>query len=337
MSYLIQLHEGKGLLSAHAYTLASVLRRSMCEIVGRKLENVFFDLQLQPVPLPARLNGKPTLDNLLPDYGYATLTIYKGDQVIYRHPHTVEELVAIPLQELLRKSYPDVDYWGYRIAGPGLPATLARSRPEVEGEVAVMPYADGERPRFQINRIEEPEPTPTHLGSFGVSATESESRAFVKVLIHDDVHRELTKERYFSPDVEEGGFLTGRVFRDRDHEGSFLLEITAALQAEHTGASFLQFTFTGDSFRAMKQTLRKQRMDERLLGWYHTHLFPATDDFGLSTIDFRLHFTTFQFPWQQAGLINVDGDHRTLRFYVRQGDTMELCPHWVVEHKKEPA
>ena len=335
MSSVIQLYEGEGLYSSHAFSLASVLRHSMREILGRTLDNVFFDLYLQPVPLPAQLSGEPVLDNLLPDYGYATLTIFQGDRVIYRHPHTVEELVAIPLQEMLRESHPDVDYWGYRIVGPGLPNTIARTRPTVEGEVTVVPYEDGERPRFQISRLEEPEPNPTDLGSFGISAAGSGRQAFVKVLIHEDIHQELTKQRYFSPDVEEGGFLTGRVFRDREQEGSFLLEISGALQAEHTGASFLQFTFTGDSFRSIKRTLRKQRIDERLLGWYHTHLFPATDDFGLSTIDLRLHFTTFQFPWQMAGLINLDGNHRTLRFYVRQGDTMELCPHWVVERAEE--
>jgi hypothetical protein len=67
-----------------------------------------------------------------------------------------------------------------------------------------------------------------------------------------------------------------------------------------------------------------------MLGWYHTHLFAATDDIGLSTIDFRLHFTTFRLPWQIAGLVNLDGQQRVLRFYVRQHDTMALCPQQAI-------
>jgi hypothetical protein len=33
------------------------------------------------------------------------------------------------------------------------------------------------------------------------------------------------------------------------------------------------------------------------------------------------------------GLLNVDGNKRTLRFYVRQGDKMVLCPYWVIDER----
>ena len=93
----------------------------------------------------------------------------------------------------------------------------------------------------------------------------------------------------------------------------------------------LHLTFTGDSFSAVKRSLREGPSGDRLLGWFHTHLFPATDEMGLSSVDLRLHFSTFTIPWQVAGLINLDGAGRTLRFYVRRGDGMALCPDWTVD------
>mgnify|MGYP003425073453 CR=1 FL=1 len=42
---------------------------------------------------------------------------------------------------------------------------------------------------------------------------------------------------------------------------------------------------------------------------------------------------TFTIPWQLAGLINLDGEKRTLRFYVRQGNEMILCPYWVIDER----
>lgn len=108
------------------------------------------------------------------------------------------------------------------------------------------------------------------------------------------------------------------------------MHVTGALPAEQVGASLLHFTFTGDSFDRVKRRLDQDRQGERLLGWYHTHLFPATEAMGLSSIDYRLHFTTFRIPWQVAGLVNLDGDDRVLRFYVRRGDEMSLCPHQTV-------
>ena len=104
------------------------------------------------------------------------------------------------------------------------------------------------------------------------------------------------------------------------------------LQAQHTGASLLHFTFTGDSFTAIHQEITRNRPREQLLGWFHSHLFAANGDDGLSSIDYRLHFTTFRQSWQLAGLVNLghDGD-RVLRFYARVGDDMLLCPLQIID------
>jgi proteasome lid subunit RPN8/RPN11 len=145
--------------------------------------------------------------------------------------------------------------------------------------------------------------------------------------------QDLAAVRPLSHRVEEGGFLIGRVFLDADCDGGYIVEITEALTAQFTGASLLHFTFTGDSFAEIKQSLRTRDQGERIVGWYHTHLFPATDAMGLSSIDLTLHFNTFRVPWQLAGLVNLDFEKssRVLRFYIRDGNQMIQCPHWTLE------
>ncbi len=206
-----------------------------------------------------------------------------------------------------------------------------RTTPDVRGSVIVKPYKENERPAFGLRRIPD-EPLPkASLDDFSILTFGHDHRAFAKVLLHEPLLRELDKTRQFSREVEEGGFLIGQVYEDRDTAGTYLLEVTNAIEAEHTGASLLHFTYTGDSFSSFKQTLRNEYPQERMLGWYHTHLFPASDAMGLSSIDLRLHYTTFRQPWQLAGLINMDGpDRRTIRFYVRQTDLMIHCPQWII-------
>lgn len=162
-------------------------------------------------------------------------------------------------------------------------------------------------------------------------SNEQTDKAPVKIVLKRSLYQDLCHQRPLSSKVEEGGFLIGKVYRDGDDEDIYLLEVSNALTAEHTGASFLHLTFTGDSFVEVKRTLNQSHPGERLLGWYHTHLFPATPNFGLSSIDVELHFSTFTIPWQLAGLINIDNNQRTLRFYARQGNKMVLCPYWVID------
>jgi len=323
--------------------LLTILQPALEQILGRSLHGTALGLMVYAVRDEALIAGTPTLVNLSADYGYVRAIVKDQDLITYNHPHTVHELLGQRLQAYLRDHYPDQDLWGFYLIADGLPSpppAIApldnlqrqfRSKPEVEGGVAVTPYADGELPGFRIRKIEEPPPPEASLDDFPLLTGGGDREAFVKVLVPETVHADLLERRRFSNDMEEGGFLTGRVFRDRDAPGTYLVRVDGALPAEHTGASLLQFTYTGDSFSAVKRVLREQRPDECLLGWYHTHLFAASDAMGLSSIDLELHFTTFRQPWQLAGLINLDpGGPRVLRFYVRRQTLMTPCPTWVL-------
>jgi hypothetical protein len=334
MNSEIELYRGPDYVLFGRMPLGGVLRLGLERILGRPLEAPRILLLVRNVPDEAGAAGEPSVSYLFPDYGYATVQVEEHGRLVYRHPHPIDELVTRPLRELLRDTYPEETHWAFCLVGDGLPRpSVVRPEPPVRGVVEVTPYREGEAPPFRIRRVPE-EPLPeAALADFGVTFAGTDGAAFAKVLVPRPLHHDLTAARPLSDQVEEGGFLIGRAYRDRDAAGTYLLEVTAALPAEHTGASLLHFTFTGDSFEAVKRALREAHPGKRLLGWYHTHLFAATEEMGLSSIDLRLHFTTFRQPWQLAGLVNLDGDRRTLRFYVRQQDTMALCPQWVTDER----
>lgn len=191
---------------------------------------------------------------------------------------------------------------------------------------------------FGIRPVPEPPPPLRRRGSFTTTPGEDPEGEpvdpSVRVYVAEDVRRALAHERAFSLTVEEGGFLFGRVYRDEESPERYLVEITHAVPAEHTGATVRDLTFTPDSFSSMQRRLQAEGSDVRLVGWYHTHLFAATASLGLSRDDDELHVTTFRSPWQIAGLVNLDlardPGGRVLRFYVRRRHGMVRCPEEVV-------
>lgn len=334
MSSAVEVYRcGETLERVRVLPLTRVLRGALAPALQRDLTDARIVLYLRAVPAPSEPSGTPPLVNLMPEFGYATVVVMEEGAVTYRHPHTVDELIGRPLRRLLGAELSADQVWGFRITGPDIPALLTRPAPAVEGAVTVERYREDEKPSFRLRRVPEPDPPLAALSDFGVAG---ESGRLVKVLVHAAVRRQLRELQEFSQELEEGGFLVGRVYRDRHCDGTFLVEVTAAPSARFTGASLLHFTFTGDSFQDVKRTLHG-RQGEQLLGWYHTHLFPATAEMGLSTVDLDLHFSTFRKAWQLAGLINLERDgRRTLRFYVRLDSDMALCPQWEVQPDRHP-
>lgn len=333
MNAIIDIFRGPDFAPAGNLPVLDVIRVPLERLLGRSLQHERIKLLLLTVPDEDAGKTKPEVINLMPQIGYAGVVVEDGERILYRHPHTVEELIAEPLREILQKQHPDVPSWGFAFRGIDVPRRVVRPEPVVQGMTAVTPLAEGEALPFGIRRLPEPPLPEASLAELGVSDPGKSAGEFVKVLVPRSLAGDLTQTRQYSPEVEEGGFLIGDVHEDREAPNTHIVKVTAALNAEHTGASLLHFTFTGDSFDAVKQSLRRDHPGKRLLGWYHTHLFAATDEMGLSSIDLRLHFTTFRQPWQLAGLVNLDGTQRILRFYVRQGDTMHLCPLWVIDER----
>lgn len=125
----------------------------------------------------------------------------------------------------------------------------------------------------------------------------------------------LSRSQPVSDSVEVGGFLVGQVYREAT-SAQLLVEIQHLLAAEHTSASFALLRFTADSWSAMRRRLASDLQGLRLLGWWHTHLFPASDSFGLSGLDETLQRLYFPSPWHFAALLNVSPEQgRVVRCY----------------------
>jgi hypothetical protein len=334
MDFQVKLYQGPERKYIESLPLLDLIRKSLSRQLGKDINGFDLRVVILNVPEDIIINGTPIVENLVPEFGYAYVTLLLGNRIVYRHPHPLSDILTQTLQTTLRERYPAIDYWCFRIDIPWIPGeSRMRRTPHVQGTVPVRPFGPGEKPAFSIRRIAEEEPPIRTLQEFSVDLEEKQKTAKIKVLLPTRLEHDLDAARPLSNSVEEGGFLLGNVYRDGETQGAYILEIKAAPFAEYTGASFFHFTYTGDSFAIIKRTLREERHGERLLGWFHTHLFPATDELGLTSIDVVLHFGTFTIPWQVAGLINLDFENncRVLRFYVREEDRMVLCP-WRVSH-----
>lgn len=333
--YDIQLFRGPEREFYAAEPFLATVRQSLGPLLHLDLANT--TVKVRVLNMPEEMFGQiPStfLQNLIPEYGYATVWVFlaedlEGRQPIYQHPHLISELVTNTLEAKLRREIPEETSWAFRIDIPGMPqVSTARAAPEVEGAVRLEPDA-ASTPAFSIRRLPQPELPARALADFGQVELHRQGDSPVNVVLSAGTRDELLHRQYAS-DMEDGGFLIGKAYRDPSDADRYFVHVRHAIPARYSGASLMHFIFTCDSFAEFKSFLRQNHREDRILGWYHTHLFAATEDFGLSWFDVHLHHSTFTVPWQVAGLINIDGAARVLRFYARQDDTMIEAPCWVV-------
>lgn len=304
----------------------AIARSFLEHALGTSLEPEEVALVLYDVPAAADEAG-PGLRDRSAGWGYLDLFALKKGALVYRHPHPVGEVMAIGLPRWIERESPGLEVSAFAVypedEGPPAPPIHEAAGPTSTKRAA---------PTFRLKRLEDPPPPLRSRASLGITAADSVRMPEppVRVYLRSDVHRALKLDRPFSRDVEEGGFFLGQVFRDEDAPERYLVEIVEAVAAQHTGASLLHLTFTGETFASLTERVRASEGALRLVGWYHTHLFAATESFGLSSIDDRLHHTTFKLPWQVAGLVNIDvsggKERRALRFYFGRDRRMVRCP-----------
>lgn len=315
---------------ADRVALGPLLRGVFEQLIGQSLEQCRFELWFLPVADLGELGGSPSMVNLRASHGWVNIRILRDGKVLYQHPHAVREIIAAPLQRLVVEREPECLHWGFGVLVPGLDVLpLVRPAPQAANQVG-LEFGARRRPRrFHVEEIPDPEPPAATLAELGVDTDLREPGSPLGVVIDLTTYDALTRRIPFSTEVEEGGFLTGRVYRTTGTADGYLVKVSAAVPAERTGASLMHFTFTGESFLRMGDRLASRGDEEQLVGWYHTHLFAATEWLGLSSIDVELHTSTFRKPSQVAGLVNLDGGQRVLRFYRTEGAGMEPAPYWV--------
>ncbi|MCP5047642.1 MAG: hypothetical protein GY940_10750, partial [bacterium] len=196
-----------------------LVKKSLSQQLGMSIEGLKLNTLILNVPEDIMINGTPIVENLIPEFGYAYVTLIKDDRVIYRHPHPLSDIITQALQTYLKERYPSVDHWYFRINVPNMPMeSRMRQIPYVQGTVPLHPFGPGEKPAFSIRRIAEEEPPVKNLSDFGIQPEEKHKASKIKVLLPSSLEHDLKVERPLSDCVEEGGFLLGNVYRDGDTE-----------------------------------------------------------------------------------------------------------------------
>ncbi|MFJ3673139.1 JAB N-terminal domain-containing protein [Streptomyces sp. NPDC090106] len=324
MALDVELYQGESRQLVRTEPLIALLRPAFAAETAPFRGNPRFVLMLRNDPGPETYDGDLELTNLRADFGYIHVAIHMEGRVVYQKPYSVNSLVGPVLARMARELAPEERRWAFRIAG--LPSSEdggdgdspQRLPPVVDGTDDIDVSRSARLP-FGIRPAAEPEIPLLDLAEYGVTLTDPEVP--VAVLLGAGVQRHLM-DMELSTEIEEGGFLVGRAFRRADDPGRHAVIVDEVLPAEHSGASLMHFTFTGDSFRAMSGLLG----DRQLVGWYHTHLFQTERTIGLSRTDIDLHRDTFRRPWQVAALINLTSRRRVLTCYASSDDWMAPCP-----------
>lgn len=114
---------------------------------------------------------------------------------------------------------------------------------------------------------------------------------------------------------EEGGYALGNVYRqpgspedEKDPAFRWVVEVTNLVMAEGTIGTPIWLLFTGDTWSRISRRRDRDFAERKLAGWFHTHVFPASDSFGLSGMDQEMHAWYLTRPWQVAILLNLEKD-----------------------------
>lgn len=203
----------------------------------------------------------------------------------------------------------------------------------VEGVFRLPPRVK-EEPRIQFRLVPEPPFAERDPGSLGKvqshgKGTPQKGRVFIPEKLYAELRHKLT----LSNKNEEGGYVLGNVYRlpgspekENDPGYRWVVEVTDLLMAENTVGTPVMLLFTGDTWSKVSRRRDRDFAERKLVGWFHTHVFPASDTFGLSGLDQDMHAWYLPKPWQVAILLNLeDGGERTVRCYQRgpEGDLVE--------------
>jgi hypothetical protein len=216
----------------------------------------------------------------------------------------------------------------------GVARKYAQKKPVIEGEFKISGHPEKHK-RFDITDVSEKDFPYLSLSDLQINAAENDKTAVLKITMAASLYEDHISHHRYSREYEEGGFYIGQVYREKELENAFILTIENVVAARYIGASADRLILSSESFAEVKNLLRQpEHLNKKLLGWYHTHLFPSGNEvMGLSSIDLYAHFTTFHFEWQVAGLINIENDNsNTLRFYAKKRGLheMEAIPYWKI-------
>ena len=279
-----------------------------------------------------------------PHVEFFTVIIKDYQKEIFRGQFSVDDLFHAGAEFLARKQLEQGDwttddepyYYKVEVSQDYIASIQQDLFPDEAYEVEnafQLPKRETQRKRIAFKRVPSPPLETTQRADFGESVRMGRGKKFGgTVLMHSQVYRDLL-EITLSEKVENGGYLLGVPHRnlrspksEDDPKFKWTIEITDIIQAHGAHGSPGLLLFNGDCWSEMRRTASRDHPDKKLVSWFHTHLFAASDDFGLSGLDQDLHRQFFPKPWQVAILINIDAQsEREVRCFQRgpEGDLVE--------------
>lgn len=278
--------------------------------------------------------------SLHPDADYVgfEITFFDGREQIYQGQYTVDDLFLYNAIFLVKNGKMEVDpekgiYYDVVPSVDAIREVSAEVLPadayEVEGVFRLPPRVK-EESRIHFKPVPLPplvELEPSMVGD--VEQLGNGQPQAGRVFLPRQYLTDLQRQMEFSDKREEGGYVLGKCYRmpgspeaEDDPEFRWWIKVTHLMRAERTVSNTTRLLFTGDTWsRVSRRRRNKDLADSSLVGWFHTHLFPASDDFGLSGLDQNLHSWYLPKPWQVALLVNLEkAGERTVRCYQRGPD-----------------
>lgn len=331
---------------------STTLHEPWYQLVPRRLTTGPLNAPTLPAPSLPPPSGRPPI-TLIPDphdpIRAMTVTLYDTQHMLYTADYSTVEVFGPILIHLLH----------HRIAAGHYPASAGPFRVRVDPQTSdgdphlfallpadlpvegafTLPTVQPNRPRATFQRLAPPDFATRSLAEFApFTSVKPELPGQHHLLWHPAAFRALAETQPVSATVEVGGYLIGQVYQQAAAPTTLLIEVQQVLAAVHTQASATLLVFTNESWSILHRRLSSDLRDLRLVGWWHTHLFPATETFGLSGLDETLHRQFFTQPWQVAALLNVSAEQgRVLRCYLPDAQqVLQECPYRVLGTDRLP-
>jgi len=200
-----------------------------------------------------------------------------------------------------------------------------KSAYDIEGVFYISKPSPDSHRQFTFKRIPNP-PLPERPPLNGtIINAYADHKGHGKVFLNQGVYHQFIQTLPLSSRVEDGGYMIGQAFRcpgtpmdENDPDFQWWILIDHVIPAKGIYGTPGMLLFTGDSWSHIHRLLDYQYKGLKLLGWYHTHLFDATPQIGLSGMDKDLHTRFLPLPWQVPLLINLNHTNdRVLRCYQK--------------------
>jgi hypothetical protein len=209
---------------------------------------------------------------------------------------------------------------------------IAADQVEVMTDVFEVPKLEKSRTRISFNKVREDSLPVYKPDTFGNIQVKGRGKMAKNRIVMDlNIYDELVTQLKLSATEENGGYLIGNVYRDPESPADeehpdfkWLVEVTQVVPAEGTFGNQLLLLFTSETWSRVNQRIDKEFPNQKLIGWYHTHLFAGSDSFGLSELDQVLHRQFFTKPWQVALLLNIENNVRELRSFQKNLQLQKL-------------